>query len=126
MIFKIGNYSLLDSASSNAIYSSNIYQMDEVKQFVEWTDANYAEHREYVRTKIGGSLEVVFENATKYNAFLAVINASVDGLYTVEATITNTGETKIFEAYITTSASIQTNAFGDPAFWNVTIEVSEK
>lgn len=49
------------------------YQVNKMDIYEEWTDANYTEHRELVRTQTSGSLTLMFNDQTEYLNFLSAL-----------------------------------------------------
>ena len=120
MTLTIGSFSVF----SYAVHQTNVYEMNQEAVYNQWTDANGSEHRDYIRTKISGHLTVVFLNYTDYSAFMTALNAA-DHVYSVTATISNTGSDETFTAYVDVSGAITTDLSGGAAVYSATIEVTQ-
>jgi hypothetical protein len=94
--FKIGSTDL----SSKMDYQN--YSMNNLPVFQSWTDGNMIEHRNSIRSRITGSFELNYMNASDMTAFLNLMSSemNVNGYYSVTAYVQNKNAVESFEAFI--------------------------
>ena len=83
-----------------------------------WTDANYKTHLEVVRTRVAGSLKLLFQNPTDYDNFLTTLSGvrSADGYYTLQLHVDNTASTTALETiYAAVTVDVGTT-YGTPMY----------
>lgn len=124
MTLTIGTYVVIDNNNTHAVYPTSVYEMNKEPVYNTWTDANCTEHRDYIRTKISGSLTAVFTTITEFQAFLTTLSAA-DHVYSVTATVTNTGNDETFTAYVDVTCAVTTDLAGGAAVYTAKIEVTE-
>lgn len=97
ILFKIGNTDLTQwvkkaefAASRQPVYES-------------WTDGNWIERREYVRTRLTGTVPLSFTRAADFNAFIALLTSerNVNGYYPVTIWESNSGASETISAFLT-------------------------
>ena len=102
------------------------YDINRDDVFETWTDGNYVNHREIVRTRYGGKVTLGFDNATDFAAFTALMTSArqIGGYYSVTAYIQNTGETATFDAYLDTDGSGKWDVVNGRRWLVVTVTVT--
>lgn len=83
-----------------------------------WTDANYKTHLEVVRTRVTGSLKLLFQNTTEYDGFLTNLVAvrASNGTYTLQLHVDNSASTTALETiYAAVTVDVGTT-YGTPMY----------
>ena len=95
-LFKIGTTDLTkwDYTANHKVNKADVYQ--------NWTDGNWVEHREIVRTRITGTVELRFSRAAEFTAFLALLTSerNANGYYTVTVYCSDSGTTETIDAFL--------------------------
>lgn len=96
VFFKIGSTDLTAYAD---IQNYNINKAD---VFQNWTDGNWVDHRDMVRTRITGSVKLGFKTAASWSAFLTLLTSqrNAAGYYPVTVYVNNTGTTETIDAFL--------------------------
>lgn len=122
VFFKIGTTDLTNYAD---IQNFSINKQDVVQ---EWTDGNWIVHREIARTRISGSFQLGFKDATAWSNFLTLLTSQKNaaGYYPVTVYVNNTGAAETINAFL----DLQTEGKWDllnSRFWRiVTVNVMER
>lgn len=97
ILFKIGNTDLTPWVKKDSFSASR------EPVFQSWTDGNWTERREYVRTRLTGSVPLSFTRAADFAAFLALLTSerNVNGYYHVTIWNSNAGASETISAFLT-------------------------
>lgn len=98
IFFKIGNTDF-----SAAVDVQN-YSVDDVEVFESWTDANWVEHRNYVRTRLQGRILLGYRNAADFAAAVSAIASAKTangGYASCTLWVNNTGANDTGDCYLT-------------------------
>lgn len=70
--------------------------------YTTWTDGNWTEHREIVRTKISGSVELGFKREADFTAFMSLLSTARDanGYYPITVWCSNTNTSETINAFL--------------------------
>lgn len=94
-----------------------------------WTDANYVEHIDVVRTRVQGSFDMYFKNMTEYDTFLETLKANKEsGHYRITVSCNNlpTNESqKSIAATINFAPSRNRNDFWEDYMERFTVTIGE-
>lgn len=96
-MFKIGIYDFSDCI----VYGT--YQVNQIDQYDEWTDANRKKHHVIFGTKIEGNMTMHFRNADDADRFVLSLKTQkhADGYYPLYVDVVNTGDVdKLIHAFI--------------------------
>ncbi len=96
-----------------------------------WVDANHVTHGDFIRSKIKGSLQLLFLSATEYNQFVTLANETRgnDGKYQVEVYVDSRGESVEINAFLefTTKTVFANDAYnGVPMVFQVDVKLEEE
>ena len=96
-----------------------------------WVDANHVTHGDFIRSKIKGSLQLLFLSATEYNQFVTLVNDTRgnDGKYQVEVYVDSRGESVEINAFLefTTNTVFANDAYnGVPMVFQVDVKLEEE
>ena len=96
IFFQIGS---TDLSAAVDVQESALNAYDEYEL---WTDGNHVEHRDFIRTRISGTVRVGFSSAAGLTAFVTLLNAArSSGRYcSVTAYVINTDSTPTFNAFL--------------------------
>lgn len=122
MFFKIGSTDLSQYADIQN------YNINEVDVFQSWTDGNWIDHRDVVRTRITGTVLLGFKTAASWSAFQALLASqrNAAGYYPVTLYVNNTGTTETIDAFLDMTNATKWDLVND-RFWRVqTVKVTER
>lgn len=70
--------------------------------FTSWTDGNWTEHREIVRTKVSGTVVLGFSKESDFTAFMTLFSTArdVNGYYPVTVWCSNTNTSESINAFL--------------------------
>lgn len=122
VFFKIGSTDLTAYAD---IQNYNINKAD---VFQNWTDGNWVDHRDMVRTRITGTILLGFKTAASWSAFLALLTSqrNAAGFYPVTVYVNNTGTTETIDAFLDMTNATKWDLVND-RFWRVqTVTVTQR
>ena len=125
IFFKLGSSS---SGDLSAFADIQNYDVNKADVYQDWTDGNWIEHREIVRTRISGTVTLGFQTATDWNAFIALLNSTrtADGYFPVTVWVNNTGTSESIDAFLDLVGSGKWDLVNN-RFWRViTISVTER
>jgi len=122
IFFKINTTDLTDYAD---IQNFNVNKVD---VFQDWIDGNWIAHREIVRTRIEGSFQLGFKDATNWSSFLTLLSTSknVAGYYPVTVYVNNTGAEETINAFLDIQVAGKWD-LTNSRFWKVvTVKLSQR
>lgn len=122
IFFQIGS---TDLSASVDIQESALNAYDEYEL---WVDGNYVEHRDFVRTRISGTVRVGFDSAAKLNVFVTLLNAArSSGRYcSVTAYVINTDSTPTFDAFVDPVGEAKWDIINGRQWIVLTLDVRER
>lgn len=95
-LFKIGTTDLTkwENTDRHDVNQEDVYET--------WTDGNYRERRQFIRTRVTGSVELGFKRPADFTAFLALLSAqrTADGYYPVTVWVSNVGAAVTIDAFL--------------------------
>ena len=122
MFFKIGSTDLSQYADIQN------YNINEADVFQSWTDGNWIDHRDMVRTRITGTVLLGFKTAASWSAFQTILASqrNAAGYYPVTLYVNNTGTTETIDAFLDMTNATKWDLVND-RFWRVqTVKVTER
>ena len=122
MFFKIGSTDLSQYADIQN------YNINEADVFQSWTDGNWIDHRDMVRTRITGTVLLGFKTAASWSAFQALLASqrNAAGYYPVTLYVNNTGTTETIDAFLDMTNATKWDLVND-RFWRVqTVKVTQR
>lgn len=122
MFFKIGSTDLSQYADIQN------YNINEADVFQSWTDGNWIDHRDMVRTRITGTVLLGFKTAASWSAFQTLLASqrNASGYYPVTLYVNNTGTTETIDAFLDMTNATKWDLVND-RFWRVqTVKVTER
>jgi len=107
---------------------SETYDMNQSDVYVEWTDANYIDHRNIVRTRVEGKFEVKFLLQRNYDSFVELINSNktVGGYIPLTVYVNNQVTTKKIDAFCEFKPIILKDYGDGKIYKSFKIEVKER
>ena len=83
------------------------YGLNRERVYQTWTDGNWIEHRDVVRTRIQGEVSVGFRIEADYRAFLTALAAArgTDGTVKLKAYVNNVESVCEFYAFVDTAGA---------------------
>lgn len=85
------------------------YEVNSEPVYTSWEDANYVEHRVYVRDKVRGSFEVITFGTTPRTALVAFLNilkaATSNNVLTIGLYVENEGTFQALNCYYTVEST---------------------
>lgn len=122
MFFKIGSTDLSQYADIQN------YNINDADVFQSWTDGNWIDHRDMVRTRITGTVLLGFKTAASWSAFQTILASqrNAAGYYPVTLYVNNTGTTETIDAFLDMTNATKWDLVND-RFWRVqTVKVTER
>lgn len=122
VFFKIGSTDLSQYADIQN------YSINQADVFQNWTDGNWVDHRDMVRTRITGTILLGFKTAASWSAFLALLTSqrNAAGYYPVTVYVNNTGTTETIDAFLDMTNATKWDLVND-RFWRVqTVTVTQR
>jgi hypothetical protein len=118
-LFKIGTTSL------NDVMDIQNYELNAEPVTQTWTDGNMVEHRNTVRTRIVGSVQLIYTDASAYSSFLNVLSNATDvnGVTACTGYVQNTNQTVEFGAFVDVTAEAKWNFTDGREFHLLTLEI---
>lgn len=114
---------------NNVDYSNNLvteYDINNKKEYSDWTDSNGNKHIELKRQSIQGTLKFKFTES-QYKKFLQDIsNVKTDNFYTITVFCLNTQETKDIQAYIEFFPTIKKDVRSGKIYNIIEVTVEQK
>ena len=92
--------------------------------WTSWTDGNWTEHREIVRTRVTGTVKLGFKSATDYTTFQTLLTTAQDaeGYYPITVYCNNTGTSETVNAFLEITGE---DKWGSSRQWQVvTIKIT--
>ena len=92
------------------------HKVNRTDVYTTWTDGNWVDHREIVRTRINGTVVLNFSRETDFSNFISLMSTArnADGYYPVTVWCSNTNTSETINAFLDIS--------GDTA-WDVTAPI---
>lgn len=99
---------------------ANVYQT--------WTDGNWEDHRDVVRTRVSGSVKLGFASEANFNTFLTSIAAAEleDGTVKIKAYVNNVKTVCEFYAFVDIEGAGKWDLTNSRQWQVLTVKVSEK
>lgn len=96
VLFKIG------TTDFSAWVKSETYTVDRTDVYQTWTDGNWTDHREVVRTRVQGTFSISFSRQAAFEAFIAALTSerNADGYYSVSVFPASVGALQTIDAFI--------------------------
>ena len=116
-------------------YSSNVnrrkYNVNSEDEISQWVDANHVTHGDLIRSKVSGSIVLLFIGATAYNAFVTSMNTArgTDGKYAISVYVNNKNATVNINAFLDFSVEtvFANEAYEQaPVVFQVTVRLEEE
>lgn len=121
MIFKINGTDFTDAVVRNS------YAVNHVDEFDSWTDCNRKEHRSNFRSKVKGSLDLIFMTLDEYKVFADALKLRLtDGTSRVELSVNNSLEDVVCYCYISYAPKRGRTPTFDDYMEKFTVEVEER
>ena len=123
---------VIDGINYDEHINTQTYSVMQADEYggTEYVDGWWVKHRSVARTRITGKVELSFNNATDYNAFVANMQSlNARGCHDVEIYVNNLNDIAYTDAYIAweTKTAISTAEFGRaPVFWYATLTIEER
>ena len=93
-----------------------------------WTDGNWIEHREIVRTRVSGSVFLSFPRAADYGNFITLLSTARDanGYYPVTVWCSNTNTTETINAFLTIDGETKWDVTCPVKWQGITVGITER
>lgn len=104
------------------------YGLNQTNVYQTWTDGNWKDHRDVVRTRVSGSAKLGFASETEFNAFLTSIAGAEleDGTVKIKAYVNNVQAVCEFCAFIDIEGAGKWDLTNSRQWQVLTVKVSEK
>lgn len=98
-----GYYSTADVLTDMTAYlDEQNFTVNQADEYQTWTDANWTDHQEHVRTRISGEAVLGFADEATYRAFLAAFRGArrTNGTIRLKAYVNNLDTVADFYAFV--------------------------
>ncbi len=104
------------------------YNCNKTDVFQNWTDGNWVNHRDFVRTQIKATITLKFSRETDFNAFKALLTSerNANGYYPVTVWVNNTQAEESINAFLDTSATTKWDVTCPRTWRSVSVAVTER
>ena len=104
------------------------YGLNRSEVYQSWTDGNWKDHRDVVRTRVSGAVKLGFSSESDYTAFLTSFAAAAlaDGTVKIKAYVNNVQTVCEFYAFTDMEGAGKWNLTSGRQWQTLTIKVSEK
>lgn len=94
--------------------------------FTTWTDGNWVEHREIVRTRISGTVVLGFKRETEFTAFMTLLTTArdVNGYYPVTVWCSNTNTSETIDAFLDLEGDTYWDVTAPIKYHRVTVQIT--
>ncbi len=93
-----------------------------------WTDGNWIDHREVVRTRIEGTFQLGFRTEAAWTSFTTLLAAArnVAGYYAVQVYVNNTASSETINAFLEISAANKWDLVNSHFWRTVNVTLKER
>lgn len=96
--------------------------------YESWTDGNWIDHREIVRTRIRGTFQLGFKASAAWESFLALMSSEQDaaGFFPVTVYVQNTGSTETIDAFLDITGAAKWDWVNDRFWRTISVTLTER
>lgn len=118
----------ISSTDLTAFENRDVHQVNAVDEFQSWTDGNWIEHRDFVRTRITGSVTLKFKKEADFNTFKALLTSArnVNGYYPITVWVSNTQTSESINAFLEVTGDTKWDVTCPRVWRGVTITLTER
>ena len=104
------------------------YGLNREDVYQSWTDGNWTDHRDVVRTRIRGTVVLGFKSESSYHNFLAALAAQTqaDGTVKLCAYVNNVQTVCTFNAFVDTAGAGRWDLKNSRQWQTLTLTISER
>lgn len=104
------------------------YGLNREDVFQSWTDGNWTDHRDVVRTRIRGTVTLGFRSETTYHTFLSGLAGAklADGTVQLQAYVNNVQTVCSFYAFVDTAGAGRWDLVNARQWQTLTLQISER
>lgn len=104
------------------------HEVNKTPVYQSWTDGNWVERRELVRTRIEGETTVGFSRMADFESFTRQMSSAQQsgGYYAITVYLNNTGETAQIDAFITTEGAGKWDLTNSRQWITVVLKIVER
>ena len=102
------------------------HKVNRTDVFESWTDGNWIEHRQLLRTRISGQVTLRFTQPTDYSAFVALLTSerTADGYYLITVWCSNTNTSETLNAFLEVEGTTRWDVTTPRVYNGVTIKIT--
>ena len=118
----------IDSTDLTAWEDKEQHSVNQEEVYASWTDGNYIDHREVVRTRISGSVVLKFKKESDFNTFKALLTSarSVNGYYPVTVWVSNLQTSETINAFLSVTGETKWDVTCPRAWRGVSISIVQR
>ena len=122
VLLKIGTSDLTDYIDIQS------YNVNNTEEYTEWTDANHVKHRDVLRTRLSGSINLGFRSAAEVTSFLSVLSSNVQAGNYYPAQVFSNDDNTLHQAniFIEGDAEIKRDLINGRVWHQYAIEITER
>lgn len=94
--------------------------------FTTWTDGNWVDHREIVRTRISGTVVLGFKRETEFAAFMTLLTTArnANGYYPVTVWCSNTNTSETINAFLDLEGDTVWDVTAPIKYHKITVQIT--
>lgn len=94
--------------------------------YTTWTDGNWAEHREIVRTKVSGTVKLGFKRESEFSAFISLLSSArnANGYYPITVWCSNTNTSETINAFLDISGDTKWDVTAPIKYHEITVTIT--
>jgi len=94
--------------------------------FTTWTDGNWVEHREIVRTRISGTVVLGFKREADFTAFITLLSTAqnANGYYPITVWCSNTNTSETINAFLDVSGDTVWDVTAPIKYHQITVTIT--
>ena len=122
ILFKIGSTDL------TAFEDREKHSVNKAEEFSNWTDGNWVDHQELVRTRVSGSVFLKFKKIADFNTFNSLLTSerNANGYYSVTVWVSNTQTSETINAFLTVSGDTKWDVTCPREWRGMTVSIVER
>lgn len=94
--------------------------------FTTWTDGNWVDHREIVRTRISGTVVLGFKRETEFAAFMTLLTTArnANGYYPITVWCSNTNTSETINAFLDLEGDTVWDVTAPIKYHQITVQIT--
>lgn len=122
ILFKIGSTDL------TSFENKEKHSVNKIEEYANWTDGNWIDHHEVVRTRVSGSVYLKFKKIDDYTTFKGLLTSerNANGYYPVTVWVSNTQTSETINAFLTVTGETKWDVTCPREWRGMTVSIVER